>query len=272
MPLANPRGSFLVIMKNAPKPLNASKIDKMRYNWNGFLLALWWVILVLAMLFLVYKRFEAVSSATPTYFDLGLLSLVITLLLLPFVSEMSAFGFTIKRQIEEVKEEVKEEVQSIRNEIFALGISNRLTSNVVFQAGLPNPPPDNALDEIRLQISEVLRQFQQQRGIHQVLQPSGSVSDGTMFAFEQRYLIEQTVRRIWTSRLRNEGYNRYPPFAKMVGELVQYELVTPELGTSLREVYAIASSVVHGDEPSREKIVFLQNVAPQLIATLNAIN
>ena len=237
--------------------------------------AIWWGVLLVACLILILSRFDKVSSGQPTIFDAGLLAFFAVLILLPFISEVSAFGVTVKKQIEEVKKElnqnIKDEIQVIRNDIVALGISNRLTSNVVFQAGLPNPPPDSALSEIKDQIAEMLKEFQQQRGIRELPIREGVVSENAVFAFQQRYQVERELKRIWSTRVKYGDFSRYPPFQRMVDDLVQYELITPYLGRSLKEVYAIASSAVHGDEPSQEKVDFLKVVAPEIIGTLGSI-
>lgn len=207
--------------------------------------------------------------------DSGLLVLTAVLILLPFISEVSAFGFTVKKQIEEVKKElkqnIKDETQSIRNEIVALGISNRLTSNVVLQTGLPNPPPDSELAEIKDQITKVLDQFHEQRGIRDLPILHPDVSENTIYVFQQRYLVEREIKRIWSTRVRNGNFYRYPPFSRMVEDLVRFEIITPNLGGSLKEVFAVASSVVHGDEPSKEKSSFLKEVGTGILATLSKI-
>jgi hypothetical protein len=221
----------------------------------------WWVIALAFFIYLILARSASIASSNPTIFDTGVLAIVAVLILLPFMSEISAFGFTVKKQIEEAKKELKqnvrEEIGLVRNELLALSISNRLTSNVILQAGVPNPPPDSALEEVRNQITEVLEQFQQERGIRDVQPRRSEVAENTVSAFEQRYLVEQEVKRLWRARIADGEFHRYPPFSRMVDDLVQYELITPSLGKSLREVYSVASAVVHGDDPSDEKTSFL---------------
>ncbi len=244
-------------------------------HWRQIGRAFWWAVSLSTSIYLIAARFDKVISDKPTTFDIGLLGFTVVLILLPFISEISAFGFTIKKQLEEVKKElrqdIKDETQSIRNEILAIGISNKLTSNVVLQTGLPNPPPDNELAEIRNQITEVLRQFQEQRGMRDLPPLHVDVSPNTIFAFQQRYLVEREIKRIWSTRIKNGDFYRYPPFSRMVEDLVRFELITSNLGGSLKEVFSVASSAVDGDEPSLEKISFLQEVAPDILATLNSI-
>ncbi len=250
--------------KNGPQ--NVSK-------WKSFAKPVWWVVVLLLTVYLILVRWNSITSDKPTSFDLALLGIVVVLILLPFISEISAFGFTVKKQIEEVKKElrqdIREEIQFLRNEIT---FSNRLTSNIFLQTGIPNPPPDSALPGLREQIGEIVQQFLEARGIREIPRPSVEVvSPNATFAFEQRYLIEREIKRIWSTRIRYGDFERYPPFGRMVDDLVKYELITPDLGASLKQVFAVASSIIHGDEPSREKIDFLRDVAPSIITTLKSI-
>ena len=250
----------------------SAKPNTNTHNWMKFFRAFWWCVLLSVCLLLILSRFDKLSSGQPASFDAGLLIFFAILILLPFVSEVSAFGITVKRQIEEVKKElkqnIKDETQILRNDIVALGISNRLTSNVLVQAGLPNPPPDSDLNIIKEQIAEMVRDIQQQRGINELSFRENTASD---IAFQQRYQVEKELKRIWSTRVKNGDFARYPPFSRMVDELAQYELITYSFGKLLKDVYAVASTAVHGDEPSQEKVNFLREVAPEIIGTLNSI-
>jgi hypothetical protein len=93
-----------------------------------------------------------------------------------------------------------------------------------------------------------------------------------MLAFSSRYQIEREVRRIWSSRFPQGGERpRNLPFGRIVEELVQGEIIPPQVGRTIREVYAIGSPAVHGEEPTQEKINFLNDVVPSLVSTLRAI-
>lgn len=256
---------------------------KVTPNLGRIFRAAWWVAILILVGYLTYTRWAQLTVDKPSVFDTGLLALLAILVLLPFVSEVSALGFTVKKQIDEAKKElkqdVKEEVQTIRSELLALGISNRLTSNVILQGGL-NPPPDDALNDVKKQIEEVLRQFQAQSGISKPPHSEGDVSQNIIFAFKQRLLIEKELRRIWETRIgdvpsitsaANTDRSRYPTVSRIVEDLVRCELINPNLGRSLKEIYAVASAAIHGEEPSQDKIDFLRAIAPEVINTLSVI-
>lgn len=263
-------GSTLMATTNSPRSNLRNTL-----SWRDIAKSVWWIVVLLATVYLILIRWNSITSDEPTSFDLGLFSLAVVLILLPFISEISAFGFTVKKQIEEAKKElrqdIRDEVQFLRNEI-SIGITNRLISNIFFQASIPYPPPDSALPNLREQIAEIVQQFLKERGIRGTPQPSAeAVPPDAIFAFQQRYLIEKEIKRLWNTRIHYGDFERYPPFGRMVDDLVRHELITPSLGASLREVFAVASSIIHGDAPSQEKIDFLRDVTPRIIATLSSI-
>jgi hypothetical protein len=225
---------------------------------------------------MIYLRRNAIISGSPQTFDTALIAIMALLLLLPFYSEMSLFGVTLKRQVDEAKQEikqdVKEQVNSLRTEFHSLiNISNRFTPQVIIN---PPPPSDNQLPTLEEQIQPILADFRRELGLTTQPQTLQSLipTNNTMLAFSSRYQIEREVRRIWSSRFPQGGERpRNLPFGRIVEELVQGEIIPPQVGRTIREVYAIGSPAVHGEEPTQEKINFLNDVVPSLVSTLRAI-
>jgi hypothetical protein len=85
----------------------SSDSDRVTIDWMRILRAAWWLLALGCCLYLIIIRLDSVSSDKPTSFDTGLLAIAAILILLPFISEISAFGFTVKKQIEEAKKELK---------------------------------------------------------------------------------------------------------------------------------------------------------------------
>ena len=56
----------------------------------------------------------------------------------------------------------------------------------------------------------------------------------------------------------------------MLSSFVEIGLISPEQDESLRKVYAICSAAIHGEEISEAKINFVRDVAPEIIASLQA--
>ncbi len=167
---------------------------------------------------------------------------------MPFFSELSLLGVTIKQQLDEtkkeIKQDVKEQIYSMRAEIQnAVNVTNR--TNLYVGA----PPPDSQL----------------------VTLDDLTVSPEIVFAFSSRYHIENEVTRLYNSRFQIRENERFISVGKMVDELIRAEVISSPVGRSIREVYSISSAAVHGREPSKEKIAFLKDVVPSIIETVRAI-
>ena len=241
----------------------------------------WWFLTLIIGVVLLQSRWHAITSGSTQTFDTILLTAVIALALLPFFSELSIYGLSLKQYVEETKKEIK---QDVKEQIFALKTdlhnaiitNNQVNPNINVYATSPPPPPDNQLSELERQIQARLEEFREELGIAasnlsaQELRPS----ENTTTAFSSRYMIERELRRIWRSRFQKPVLTDSPSrisIGRMVDELVKTEIIPPSIGRSIREVYSVASPAVHGDEPSPEQITFLTDVVPPLLVTLKAI-
>jgi hypothetical protein len=235
---------------------------------------IWWALIILAFGIILLIRKEEILSGSPTTFDTTLIAIFAILLLMPFFSELSLLGVTFKQQLDMVKKEitddVKEQMYLVRTEIKnAVNVSNK----TYFAMGVP--PPDNQLVTLEQQIEPILDEFRKELGIKAKsdLREDLSISPEIEFAFSSRYHIENEVTRLYNNRFQiiETGHERFMGIGKMVDDLVEAQIISLPVGRSIREVYSISSSAVHGKEPSKEKIAFLREVVPSLIGTLRAI-
>ncbi|MBI5677234.1 MAG: hypothetical protein HZC52_01780 [Planctomycetes bacterium] len=232
------------------------------------------MLTILAFGTILFLRKDVILSGSPQAFDTALIAILAALLLMPFFSELSLLGVTIKQQLDEtkkeIKQDVKEQIYSMRAEIQnAVNVSNRM--NLYVNA----PPPDSQLDTLEQQIKPILDDFRKELGIKAQAEPLGDLTPAPeiVYAFSSRYHIENEITRLYNSRfqIRETERERFMGVSKMVDELVRAEIISSPVGRSIREVYSISSAYVHGREPSKEKIAFLQDIVPSLIETLRAI-
>jgi hypothetical protein len=233
---------------------------------------IWWVLTIVAFGIILFLRKDIILSGSPTTFDTALVAILAALLLLPFFSELSLLGVTVKQQLDEtkkeIKQDVKEQIYSMRAEIQnAVNVTNR--TNLYVGA----PPPDSQLGTLEQQIKPILDDFRKELGINAKTEPLGdlTVSPEIVFAFSSRYHIENEVTRLYNSRFQIRENERFVSVGKMVDELIRAEVISPPVGRSIREVYSISSAAVHGREPSKEKVAFLKDVVPSIIETIRAI-
>lgn len=236
---------------------------------------IWWIITIALFGIILFLRKDVILSGSPQVFDTALIAIFAALLLMPFFSELSLLGVTIKQQLaeakQEIKQDVKEQIYSIRSEIQnSINVSNRMN---LFMGALP--PEDNQLGTLEQQIRPILDDFRKELGIKTQPKPLDdfALDPETVYAFSSRYHIENEITRIYNSRfqiIENER-ERFVSVGKMVDELVRADIISSPLGRSIREVYSISSAAIHGREPSKEKIIFLKDLSPTLVETLKAI-
>jgi len=201
--------------------------------WSRVIRFAWWVLVLVGTVVLIYWRFDHLTSKRPSDFDTGVLGLAAILLLSPFISEISAFGFTVKKQIEEAKAEVRGEVRDrisvVRDEMLTLPISSRATASVNLLGAVPYPPPDDKLGELALHYASLLDKYRQDFGLVGAAADVASVSDDAVYAFKERFSIEREVRRLWNTRAVRGDFVRYPGLSRMLDDLTMYEVVPPPL-------------------------------------------
>ena len=85
-----------------------------------------------------------------------------------------------------------------------------------------------------------------------------------------RFNLEQELRRLWMDQTGHE--ERLFSVRRVVDTLVGLEILNPELAHVIREVYAICSAGVHGQDVSDRQVRFVRTTVPDLITTLRAIS
>ncbi len=61
------------------------------------------------------------------------------------------------------------------------------------------------------------------------------------------------------------------PLSRLLDVLIQAEIVDSELARAIRQVYAVCSPAIHGEDVSQTKVNFVREVAPELQATLRKL-
>jgi hypothetical protein len=77
------------------------------------------------------------------------------------------------------------------------------------------------------------------------------------------------VRRLFDER--GDDIRPHSSLINLLRYLEERELISRGLFNSIRDVYAICSSAIHGEGVSEAKVSFVRDVAPELIASLESI-
>jgi hypothetical protein len=175
----------------------------------------------------------------------------------------------LKQEVEALKSFVAAQVSEIRNEIRnAVDVQTTVSPQINF----PTPPADSQLPIIETKIKAVLSEVLKEYGLAPAREvaPAISAPDDVNYLFAIRYAIEKELRRLAEGRTKVLG--RRPLSAITIGRmLVQNGVIDERLEGVIREVYAVCSPAIHGEQVTSAQMNFVKDVGPQLIATLSSL-
>ena len=234
---------------------------------NWFKIA-WWSVLSISIAVILFDRLVAIRSGTATGIDATLLVIFLILLLLPLFQEFDLFGIKLKSKIDEVKTEVKDQVTSLRREILNIGISTQFNPQINL-----SPPSDSSLPGLEEKFRKILNETLKEHKIQQPvdIQTELLIPNDVNYLFIVRYNIEKELRRIWKERFEGGDERKPEPIFRIVQALRENELLDPRLGSGIREVYSACSPAIHGEEVSDRQVLFVKDLAPELITALMRI-
>ena len=232
----------------------------------------WWAVLILSIGFYLFDRYPELQKSQAQWFDALVFIIWVVLCLVPFFNEMELFGLKFKNQIEEVKEHVSKEIASIRNEVKVTS-DNSQSMSPNFMFGYP-PPPDSQLHNIEEQVKKAVESAMQgyaprNSDVSQFY--SNPATTDLDILFRARYSIKKSLRTIFNS-IAEDKRRRPEPVFRIVEYLIKNELIAPQMGNAIREVYSVCSPAIHGEDVSPAQVDFVRNTAPELISALEVIS
>lgn len=219
----------------------------------------WWIALVFGGFALLIPRYSAFAGGLSNTYDVLVFAVWLALLLAPVFSEISIAGLTLKQQIDDLKEDVTQKIAEIRNDVRA---EVRATVSPTFHIGHA-PLPDSALTDIRQQV--------QSASIGDPVKPleTDSVPSTVGELANVRYLLETELRRLAG---RFNISSRRGPIAPIIRSLERELLIDPNISNGLREVYAICSAAIHGENVSANQLSFVRDISPTILSVLRDLN
>lgn len=228
-------------------------------NW---LKLIWWSILVAVLTYFLWARLPDLLSGKAAAADIAVFGVWMALLLSPLFTEVALLGVTLKNEIEELKEDIATQVAEIKTEIRSSFDVRSTISPTINLA----PPADSQLpglaDEIRNALTALKTRHPSVETAHL------KVPDDATYLFATRYNLEIEIRRI------AEGLNlplRPQPAYAVAMKLAEAGFIDSRLVPAIRELYTVCSPAIHGAAVSDEKVKFVRNVAPEIIASLREI-
>lgn len=236
---------------------------------NRFRIVYWLVVTGVVSAYLG-MRLPDLRAGVATAADAVAIVVWLALVLVPIFAEVEIFGIRLRAQLDELKTEVKRDLADVRADV-RNAIDVRATVSPVFNL---SPAPDQQLAQLR----EIVKQEVAQHVAVPPLEPHAKASQvppvdpAVSELFTIRYHLERELTRISESRFNSEMTLGRPPGALTVLRgLVDFGLLSADLASAIREVYAICSAAIHGRAPSNAQLAFVRDLGPTAFAALKAL-
>jgi hypothetical protein len=238
-------------------------------NW---LKITWWLSILAILTALLWVRRAALLTGSATTFDIIAFVLWMCLMLVPIFSEIKIFGFELNQKIDALGKHIEGQIATLTTEM-RTNVDLRTQINPQFT--FTTPPQDSQLPNIEQNIREILQREFETRGI-----PAATASapddvlpeDPTaIYLFTVRRAIDKELRRICLQQVGDEGSCRRSSASLLLNSMQRQQLVSHELARAVRDLYAVCSPSVHGEDATPDQVTFVEDVSPGLLAALRAI-
>ncbi|MDP3149442.1 MAG: hypothetical protein Q8N83_09980 [Ignavibacteria bacterium] len=228
---------------------------------------IWWSFIFIVTSIIAYDRYSKLST-NPTSVDVIIIIFWITILLLPLISEINIFGFSLKKEINEIKNDIVKEVGFILKS----EISNVSNVNPQFYFNLPTEK----------EIPQLIEQF---KALSEKVQPVADVKTKNILAktsklavpeekenlFKIRYAIEGNLVRLWEKYLSAERTKKMTPILGIIRDLNEHEVITPDVTNLLSNLFGIINYSLHGGKIKEDQQIFVFEEGKRIITLLESI-
>jgi hypothetical protein len=224
--------------------------------YNNFKIALW-IILLLSVSSLLVFRYSAIAAGTSSTSDIFILLFWIVLMLAPIFRDINMFGPRLKQSIESLKDQVQNLMFTVQSQTQSVNINN-----------YPIPPSDNEIAQRQKEVEEVLGKGVSIRSLQDDSIPENPELN---YLFNLRRSIETELRRIESIRLGFDWDYRRFSFSQIIQRFVQADLMPLGLAAAIRDIYAICTAAIHGEQMSPKQIAYAKEIGPQIVLALKRI-
>ena len=234
----------------------------------SWLKTIWWFLLVIAFAYLVYQRYDDPMSGNSSTADIIILIILFALLIIPLFKEVSIFGVSFKKEIDNLKSEFKEQIINLRSDIHTInmtGISQHIT--------VGTQSSDSELKDLEKNVIPIIEKALEEQGKEKPVPALEEldVLNNTVFLFKVRYVIDKELMRIINSWWAPPEERRYQSTLQRAISLSNRGIIVPAAIDSIREIYAICSQAIHGVEVSEASVKFVKDMLSPLLPYLKSI-
>ena len=232
-------------------------------NWVRSVL---WIALIAFFSWLLSQRYVFIINGTATTSDIIILLIWIALIAAFIFQEVDFFGVRLKREIDNLRTEFKEQVLNLRTDI-------QNTNIMRAEINIGAPSSDSELRDLEKSIKPIFEKTLKEHGIDKPVPVPEEldVPDNTVFMFKVRYAIDKEIGRITNRLWIPPEERRYQSSLEKVIALSNRDIIVSAAINSIREIYAICSQAIHGEDVSKTSVKFVQEMSSPLLAYLKSI-
>jgi len=237
-------------------------------NWLKITL---WLVLIASFSWLLSQRYDSIIKGTSNATDIVIFLIWIALIAVVIFQEVDFFGVKIKKEIDNLKSEFKEQIINLRSDIQTINMKAEINPQI--NVGIPSS--DSELKDLEKRITPIIKKTLKEQGVDRQVPSLKNldVPDNIQYLFSVRYWIEKELNNLanvtWVW-MPEEKYQTPAPIM-LAKSLFQKEVINQPLFHAIQEVIAICNRAIHDKEPSATSIQFVQNMAPEIIATLRVL-
>jgi hypothetical protein len=228
----------------------------------------WWGILVLVIGFYLFGRYDQLIAGKPSYFDVVVFLVWISVCLAPIFQEMNILGFKFKQQIDELKKDLNYQMSIMKTEIkSSIEVSNANQNHISVNAS-QEPSRDSDLPQIEKAIDKIL----ESRGLGKSEAQLPEVSAISVEMFKVRLAFEHLISKYTSANtalmVTDISRRRNYALGRTLSELKRYSTISEDVLNGVMEVVSICNYAIHNEKVSDKQIDFVRKSSSNLYKAL----
>lgn len=235
-------------------------------NYIKIIKVIWWIILLIVSSIYIFSNYDRLII-TPTTIDIIILLALLIILFMPLVSEVSMFGMSIKKEIENTKNEMKNEFKELKYEIKEYTLSNSFRSDINIGIGQDSLPPKESIkDDINKVESNLIEVVDKKN--EDDIYGKFTLSEDQLYLYKVKYTIEKYLNNI-IIKLNINGCRGINTMINVLAKNETIDIITVEY---IRKVSSICNRGIHGEIVDNEYITYVKNIFPVIVDRLEEID
>ncbi|MDU4889794.1 MAG: hypothetical protein E6344_07395 [Clostridium sp.] len=234
-------------------------VDRIRNFIKKNFRFIWGMILFSLGIYYIYNNYERITNLDNTLDRIIIVSTLI-LAFLPFVSEISLLGFSMKKEITNVRKEMKEAIIDLKYQMIDI-------KSTAIQTNQQNVTVEYLASEEQLSyMTSKVNTDKKEKNISS--EDNLEVSEEAVFLFKVRSTIEKYLDDLSMK----VGHKSAAPISVKINSLYSDKLIFEDVYEYLKQVVAICNRGIHGEVISKEYIDFVKEIIPAILNELKKVD